>query len=330
MRTPSSGPSRSDAPCRACHIGCVPFTTESIPNLTGKTALITGANSGLGLESARALAAKGAHVILAVRSEEKGRQALDEIAAEHPLASLEILPLDLSRLASIRQAAKLVKSAHKRLDILLNNAGVMAMPYTLTEDGFELQFGTNHLGHFALTGLLFELLLNAASARVVNVSSQVHVVGRMRFHDLNWKDGYSKWGAYTMSKVSNLLFTYELARRIAQKGLPVLSVAAHPGYAATHLQQRGAELAGAKLTAKLVKLLNPIGGQSAAMGALPQLYAATAADVLPCDYVGAGGWFGARGYPKKVRSAKHTYDEDAMRTLWEKSEALTSVRYEAL
>jgi NAD(P)-dependent dehydrogenase (short-subunit alcohol dehydrogenase family) len=308
----------------------VPFTTESIPNLTGKTALITGANSGLGLESARALAAKGAHVILAVRSEDKGRQARDEIAADHPLASLEILPLDLSRLASVRAAAETLKRSHKRLDILLNNAGVMATPYTLTEDGFELQFGTNHLGHFALTGLLFELLLKAPGARVVNVSSQVHLVGRMRFDDLAWQHGYSKWGAYNMSKVANLLFTYELARRIASKGLSVLSVAAHPGYAATNLQQRGAELSGATLTAKLIKLLNPLGGQSAAMGALPQLYAATAADVLPCDYVGAGAWFGARGYPKKTHSAKHTHDPDAMRRLWEESEALTSVRYEAL
>jgi NAD(P)-dependent dehydrogenase (short-subunit alcohol dehydrogenase family) len=313
-----------------CQIARVPFTTESIPNLTGKTALITGANSGLGLESARALAGKGAHVILAARSEEKGKQARDEIAAEHPLASLEILALDLSNLSSLRCAAAVVKSRHKRLDILLNNAGVMATPYKLTEDGFELQFGTNHLGHFALTGLLFELLLNAPRARVVNVSSQVHLVGRMHFDDLAWQRGYSKWGAYNMSKLANLLFTYELAQRIADKHLPIVSVAAHPGYAATNLQQRGAELAGAKLRAKLVKLLNPIGGQSAAMGALPQLYAATAEDVVPCDYVGAGGLFGARGYPKKIRSAKHSYDREAMRTLWEKSEQLTSVRYEAL
>ena len=308
----------------------VPFTSESIPNLTGKTALITGANSGLGLESARALAAKGAHVILAVRSEEKGKQALEELRAEQPLASLEVLSLDLSSLASIRRAAKALLAAHPRLDILLNNAGVMATPYALTEDGFELQFGTNHLGHFAFTGLIFSLLLKAPQARVVNVSSQVHLVGRMRFDDLAWTQRYSKWGAYNMSKVANLLFTYELARRISEKGLSIISAAAHPGYAATQLQQRGAELSGANLRAKLIKLLNPIAGQSAAMGALPQLYAATAPDVMPCDYLGAGGLFGARGYPKKVRSAKHSYDAQAMRTLWEMSEQLTSVRYEAL
>jgi NAD(P)-dependent dehydrogenase (short-subunit alcohol dehydrogenase family) len=308
----------------------VPFTTDSIPNLTGKTALITGANSGLGLESARALAGKGAHVVLAVRSRDKGQQALDEIKAEHPLASLEVLPLDLSSLASVRSAAESLKTRHKRLDILLNNAGVMATPYMLTEDGFELQFGTNHLGHFALTGLLFALLLKAPEPRVVNVASQVHVVGRMRFDDLAWKQGYSKWGAYNMSKVANLLFTHELARKVAAKGLSLLSVAAHPGYAATNLQQRGPELAGATLRAKLMKLSNALGAQSAAMGALPQLYAATAPDMVPCDYVGPGGLFAARGYPKKMRSAKHTYDQTAMRTLWEHSERLTGVRYEAL
>jgi protochlorophyllide reductase len=308
----------------------VPFTTESIPNLSGKTALVTGANSGLGLESARALAAKGAHVILGVRSEEKGKQARDEIAAEHPLASLQVLQLDLSSQQSVRRAAEAVKSSHARLDILLNNAGVMATPYALTEDGFELQFGTNHLGHFALTGLLFDRLLAAPEARVVNVSSQVHVLGGMRFDDLTWTRAYSKWGAYCMSKLANLLFTYELARRIANKGLSVVSVAAHPGYAATNLQQRGAELAGQSLRAKLIKLLNPIAGQSAAMGALPQLCAATSADIVPCDYLGPGQLFGARGTPRKLRSARQAYDQQAMRTLWDKSEQLTSVRYEAL
>jgi hypothetical protein len=308
----------------------VPFTSDSIPNLAGKTALITGANSGLGLESARALAGKGAHVILAVRDSAKGERALDELRADHPLASLELLALDLSSLKSIRSAAQRVRADHPRLDILLNNAGIMATPYTLTEDGFELQFGTNHLGHFALTGLLFPLLLAAPQARVVNVSSQMHVPGRMRFDDLGWTRRYSRWGAYNMSKLANLLFTYELARRSTEKGLPVLSAAAHPGYAATNLQHRGAELAGHGVRVKLIQLLNPLGGQSAAMGALPQLYAATAPDVAPGDYVGAGGLFGARGYPKKMRSAKHSYDREAMRTLWEKSEQLTGVRYEAL
>jgi protochlorophyllide reductase len=303
------------------------FDHDSIPDLTGKTALVTGANSGLGLESARALAGKGAHVILAVRSEQKGREAVHEIVRQHARASLELLPLDLGSLQSIRRAAERVRSAHSQLDILLNNAGVMATPYVHTEDGFELQFGTNHLGHFALTGLLFELLTRAPAARVVSVSSQMHTLGRMRFDDLAWTRGYSRWGAYNMSKLANLLFTYELARRVAEQGLSLLSVAAHPGYAATSLQQRAAELDGRAQLAKWIKLLNPIGGQSPAMGALPQLYAASAPDVAPGDYIGAGQLFGLRGFPRKLRSAKQSYDREAMRRLWQESERLTGVEY---
>lgn len=306
------------------------FTADSIPNLEGKTALVTGANSGLGLESARALAAKGAHVILAVRSAENGKKALEELRAEQPLASLEVAALDLSSLASVRRCAAEVSAKQQRLDILINNAGIMAVPYRLTEDGFEVQFGTNHLGHFALTGLLFPLLLKAKAARVVNVSSQAHQIGRMRFDDLSWSRGYSRWPAYGMSKLANLLFTYELAKRIAAKGLPILAGAAHPGYAATNLQHRGAELAGNALWAKAIQLFNPIGGQSPAMGALPQLYAATSPEMAPADYVGPGGFMRARGYPKKMRSNKLSYDTDAMRRLWEVSEQLTGVRYPAL
>jgi protochlorophyllide reductase len=301
-----------------------------MPSLEGTTALITGANSGLGLESARALAAKGAHVILAVRNADNGKKALDELRAEQPLASLEVVTLDLSSLASVRRCAAEVSAKQQRLDILLNNAGIMAVPYRLTEDGFESQFGTNHLGHFALTGLLFPLLLKAKRARVVNVSSQAHQIGRMRFDDLTWSRGYSRWGAYGMSKLANLLFSYELAKRIAAKGLPVLAAAAHPGYAATNLQHRGAELAGNALWAKAIQLLNPLGGQSAAMGALPQLCAATAPDVVPGDYVGPGGFMRARGYPKKMRSNALSYDAEAMRKLWEVSEQLTGVHYPAL
>jgi NAD(P)-dependent dehydrogenase (short-subunit alcohol dehydrogenase family) len=308
----------------------VPFTVDSIPSLEGKTVLVTGANSGLGLESARALAAKGAHVLMAVRNLDKGQKALEEIRAEQPLASLQLVALDLGSLSSVRSCAAQLLASQQRLDALLNNAGIMAIPYTRTPDGFEAQFGTNHLGHFALTGLLFPLLLKSPGARVVNVSSQAHQIGRMRFSDLDWSQGYSRWGAYGMSKLANLLFTYELARRIAQKQLPVLAAAAHPGYAATNLQHRGAELAGHSLWSKTIQLLNPIGGQSAAMGALPQLYAATAPDVEPGDYVGPGGFMRARGYPKKMRSNARSYDAEAMRQLWEVSEQLTAVRYSAL
>ncbi len=305
----------------------MPFTYQSIPDLTGKTALITGANSGLGLESARALAGKGAHVILAVRDEHKGRAAVREISAQHAHASLELLPLDLASQKGIRRAAEHVRATHARLDILLNNAGIMAIPYTRTEDGFEAQFGTNHLGHFALTGLLFELLAQTPAARVVTVSSQMHAVGHMRFDDLAWSRGYSRWGAYNMSKLANLLFTYELARRAAEQGLSLLSVAAHPGYAATNLQLRPAELEKRPLLGKLIGLLNPIGGQSPAMGALPQLCAASAPEVASGDYIGASQLFRTRGYPSKQRSARQSYDRDAMRRLWEESERLTGVEY---
>ena len=308
----------------------MPFTTASIPNLTGKTVLITGANSGLGRESARALCAKGAHVILAVRDPEKARFALDELKDEQPLASLEVLPLDLASLASVRRAAQEVLDRYGRLDVLMNNAGIMATPYRQTEDGFELQFGTNHLGHFALTGLLFPLLARTAGARVVNVSSEAHKLGRMRFDDLGWTHGYAPWPAYGMSKLANLLFTYELARRIAHKELAVVALAAHPGYAATNLQQRGAEIAGHKLRAKLIQLVNPLAGQSAAMGALPQLYAATAPEVAPGDYIGPDGPFAARGYPKKMRSNRRSHDEAAMKQLWEASEQLTGVTFPGL
>jgi NAD(P)-dependent dehydrogenase (short-subunit alcohol dehydrogenase family) len=308
----------------------VVFTADSIPNLEGKTALVTGANSGLGLETARALSAKGAHVLLAVRNRDNGQRALEEIRAEQPLASLEVLTLDLASLASVRRCAAEVSSKQQRLDILVNNAGIMALPYRLTEDGFEAQLGTNHLGHFALTGLLFPLLLRAKAARVVNVSSQAHQIGRMRFDDLSWKQSYSRWPAYGMSKLANLLFTYELVKRVAAKDLPILVGVAHPGYAATNLQHRGAELAGRTLLSRAIKLLNPIGGQSPAMGALPQLYAATSPEMVAGDYVGPGGLMRARGYPKKMRSNKLSYDTESMRKLWEVSEQLTDVRYSAL
>jgi NAD(P)-dependent dehydrogenase (short-subunit alcohol dehydrogenase family) len=308
----------------------VVFTADSVPNLEGKTALVTGANSGLGLESARALSAKGAHVLLGVRNAENGKRALEDIKAEQPLASLEVIALDLASLASVRRCAAEISSRQQRLDILINNAGIMAVPYRLTEDGFEAQFGTNHLGHFALTGLLFPLLLKAKGARVVNVSSQAHQLGRMRFDDLRWSKGYSRWPAYGMSKLANLLFTYELAKRVAAKGLPILAGAAHPGYAATNLQHRGAELAGRSLWSKTIQLLNPLAGQSPAMGALPQLYAATSPDMVAGDYVGPGGLMRARGYPKKQRSNQRSYDAESMRKLWDASEQLTGVRYSAL
>jgi NAD(P)-dependent dehydrogenase (short-subunit alcohol dehydrogenase family) len=306
------------------------WTAENIPDLAGKTVLITGANSGLGLESAKALAGHGAHVIMACRNPQKAESSALDIRASYPKARLELVPLDLSNLSSVRALARDVREKHARLDVLLNNAGIMAVPYAKTADGFELQFGTNHLGHFALTGLLFDLLAKTPGARVVNVSSQAHTMGKMRFDDLSWETGYKKWSAYGMSKLANLLFTYELARRSQAKGVNVLSVAAHPGYAATNLQYAGAELQHKKLLSKILHWGNPLLGQPPEMGALPQLYAAIATDVQSGDYIGPDSFGGWRGYPEKVRSNRRSHDEADMQRLWEASEQLTGVKFSAL
>ena len=212
------------------------WTTDSIPDLSGKTAVVTGANSGIGLETAKALAGKGALVILPVRSEEKGKQASDEITGEFPNAKIEIIELDLSSLASIKNFANACAEKHDDLDILINNAGIMIPPYGKTEDGFELQFGTNHLGHFALTGLLLPMLLKSDSARIVTVSSVAHRAGNINFDDLTWEQrGYNASKAYGDSKIANLYFTSELARVL--KGTQVTVAAAHPGWTRTNLQK---------------------------------------------------------------------------------------------
>ena len=303
------------------------WTTDHVPRLDGKTILITGANSGLGLESARALARKGARVILACRTRDKARAASSELLTDQPDAQLEPLELDLANLASVRSAARDVASRHDRLDVLLNNAGVMATPYTRTRDGFELQFGTNHLGHFALSGLLFPLLRATGGARIVSVSSGAHKIGRMHFDDPHWEKSYARWPAYGTSKLANLLFVNELARRCKQAGVDVLAAAAHPGYANTNLQLRAVQMTEAKLAEKLIGALNPLFGQPAAMGALPQLYAATASDVSPGDYIGPGGWLEVRGFPRKVRAKPSAYDAADMLRLWELSEGMTRVHF---
>jgi len=303
------------------------WTEADIPDLSGKTVVITGANSGLGLVAADALAAKGAQVVLACRDQAKGRAAEAEIRGRHAGAKTALLSLDLSSLADIRRFADAVQAAHPRIDVLMNNAGVMALPYRKTADGFEMQFGTNHLGHFALTGLLLDRMLKTDGARVVTVSSGAHRMGRIRFDDPQWEQGYRKWPAYGQSKLANLLFAYELQRRLAAAGATAISVAAHPGYAATNLQAVGPQMQGSSLLERLMEIGNTLFSQSAAMGALPQIYAAVAPGVQGGDYYGPDGIGELWGHPRKVTSNASSQDVNAARRLWTLSEQLTGVTY---
>jgi NAD(P)-dependent dehydrogenase (short-subunit alcohol dehydrogenase family) len=302
------------------------WSAADIPDQSGRVAIVTGGNSGIGFETAAALAAKGAHVVLACRDAGRAKGALEAIRARHAGASLEVQALDLASLASVRAFADRVLADHARLDLLLNNAGVMAIPRRTTADGFEMQLGTNHLGHFALTGLLSERLLQAPAARVVTVSSSAHRPGRIDWEDLQRERGYTKWGAYAQSKLANLLFAYELDRRLRRRGANAQSNAAHPGYAATNLQFVGARMENDRFTERLFAFGNRLLGQSAAMGALPTLYAATSPDVASGDFIGPSQMFEAWGPPKKVGSSRRSHDEQDARRLWELSEQLTGVR----
>lgn len=308
----------------------MPWTANEIPPQSGKTVIITGANSGIGYEAARMLAAKGATVALACRDQAKGQAAMDAIRAAHPSASLALMPLDLADLGSVRAFAEAARAAYPRIDILCNNAGIMAIPRRTTADGFEMQFGTNHLGHFALTGLLLDRILAAPGARVVTVSSNAHKFGSMRFDDVQSERRYRKWLVYSQSKLANLLFAFELQRRFEAVGANAISVACHPGYAATNLQGVGPRMQGSALATRVMDLANRLLAQPAAMGALPTLYAATAPDVRGGDYIGPSGFAEQAGYPKKVRATARAHDPTAQRRLWEMSEQLTGVRYGAL
>lgn len=300
---------------------------QNIPNLDGKTAVITGANSGIGYEAARMLAQKNAHVVLAVRNTVKGGKAAREIRSAAPQADVEVMALDLADLASVRQFADTFGAHHDGLDLLINNAGVMAIPYQKTKDGFEMQFGTNHLGHFALTGRLLPLLHNTPGSRVITISSGMHRFGDIDFANLNAEQGYKKWGAYSQSKLANLLFTYELQRRLAAAGSGLISVAAHPGYAATNLQYGGSDRGDTSLQARLMNVLNKVVAQSAEMGALPTVYAAAAPGVHGGDYIGPKGPAEQRGWPTKVQSNGRSHDQEAAARLWALSEEWTGVRY---
>ncbi len=307
------------------------WSEQDIPALSGKTALVTGANSGLGFATARALAARGAQVILGCRDARKAEAAMAAIRGAVPGAKLEFLPVDLSSLDSVRAAAATVKARHQRLDIQINNAGIMTLPYTKTRDGLEMLFGTNFLGHFALTGLLFELTRATPAARIVTITSLSERVGRLPLDDLNWeKSRYSKRGAYARSKLANLVFALELDRRLRQAGLGVLSVAAHPGYSATNIVYGGG-LGEASLTRSawnlMARLGNALLAQPAERGALPLLYAATMPDVQSGEYIGPDGFIEFRGWPTRVKPSRRAQDPQLAAGLWARAEAMTGVRY---
>lgn len=303
------------------------WTAENIPDLSGKTFIVTGANSGLGLETSRVLASKGARVIMTARNLKKGQAALESIKKSYPEADLELKSLDLADLSSVRSFAADILAEEEQIDGLINNAGVMMIPRMETKDGFEMQFGTNHLGHFALTGLLINRLLENPTARIVNVSSLMHTRGEMNFDDLMGQENYDETAAYGQSKLANLLFTYELQRRLEAAGKDLLAVAVHPGYTDTNLQAVGPELSGSKFRAFIMSIANRLFAQDVEIGALPTLYAATAADVNPCDYIGPGGFNEMRGYPKKVSSNAASHNLQDAKKLWEISEELTGVTY---
>jgi NAD(P)-dependent dehydrogenase (short-subunit alcohol dehydrogenase family) len=294
------------------------WTTANIPDQTGRTAVITGANTGLGFETAAALAAKSASVVLAVRNLDKGKEAARRIEQATPGAQVQLQELDLSSLDSIRAAADELRSNHESIDLLINNAGVMFTPKSTTKDGFELQFGTNHLGHFALTNLLLDRVLGATGSRIVTVSSQGHrFVRGIRFDDLQADRSYRRVGAYGQAKLANLLFTYELQRRLT--GTNTIAVAAHPGGSKTELTRNLPPL-----VAAATRLAEPL-FQSADMGALPTLRAATDPGVLGGQYFGPDGFAEQRGHPKVVASSVASHDTGAQRRLWAVSEELTSV-----
>lgn len=294
------------------------WSAAEIPDQAGKVAIVTGASSGLGRETARVLAGRNAKTILAVRNVAKGKAVADEIRKAHPGAEVVVRELDLASLASVKSFAAGVIADEQRLDLLINNAGVMLTPYAKSEDGFELQLGTNHLGHFALVGHLMALLKATEDSRIVVLSSIAHAGGNIDFEDLNWeRRAYRAGRAYGDSKIANLYFAYELARRLKGIAGAPRVMAAHPGWTNTELQRHSG----------ILQLLNPVFAQDAGMGALPTLRAAFDETAKPGDYFGPSRWFGLCGPPVKVKSNRRSYDTKIAGRLWHVSQELTSGSY---
>jgi NAD(P)-dependent dehydrogenase (short-subunit alcohol dehydrogenase family) len=314
------------------------WNASDIPSQSGKTAIVTGANSGIGLIAARELARNGASVIVACRDTSKGDAAVEQmrkdLGAAGADASFTVGKLDLASLDSVREFSSGIHTSHPDgFDLLINNAGVMATPKSSTADGFELQFGTNHLGHFALTGLLFDLLDKVPDSRVVTLSSNAHKPGKIDFEDLQHEKRYHRWKAYSQSKLANLMFSNELSRRIVFSGLDMKAIAAHPGYSKTNLSTAGNAVDGGGFVSTISKPFLKIGenliGQSAEYGALPTLYAATVPDLLNGSYIGPDGMGEMRGHPVIVTGTKASQNLESAERLWKVSEELTGVTFPA-
>ncbi len=302
------------------------FTENDVPPLDGKVVVITGANSGIGFEASRMLAGRGAHVVMACRDEGRMGLAMTSLRATVPGAKVEGLVLDLTSLGSIERASKELATSHHRIDVLVNNAGVMAVPERTTADGFELQFGTNHLGHFAFTGRILPLLDHANRGRVVTVSSLLHRQGRIDFGAIPRPSKYDQRRQYSMSKLANLLFTYELERRLRQSSSTAIAIGCHPGYSSTNLQHVGPKMRGSALLAVVMRAMNALVAQPAAIGALATVMAATG-DVLGGGYVGGTRLNQLRGLPELLRSSPASYDRETAARLWNVSEQLTGATY---
>ena len=303
------------------------WTQNAIPNLDGKVVIVTGANSGLGLESSKALAAKGATVVMAVRNLPKGEQASATIRQAVPGAKLDLRQLDLGDLASVRAFAAAFKAQYERLDILMNNAGVMAIPRQETVDGFEMQLGTNHLGHFALTGLLLDVLLQTPKARIHTVSSTANFMGKIHFDDLMGKQHYGRWEAYAQSKLANIFFTFELQKRLAAAVVDTIANVSHPGFVVGQLQTNSVAQSGTGGTeAVLYRVMAPILGEDVTHGVRPMLYGATAPAAKGGVFYGPK-WFYHHGEPVATRANGAAYNSAALQRLWAVSEQLTGVTY---
>ena len=305
------------------------WTQKDIPSLDGKVIIITGANSGLGFECSRILAKKGATIVMAVRTIAKGEQAKADILKDNPQAQLDVMALDVGDLSSVRAFADAFKAKYDRLDILLNNAGVMAIPRQETADGFEMQLGVNHLGHFALTGLLLDLIVKTPDARIHNVTSSANYTGTINFDDLMGEKSYGRWEAYGQSKLANVFFTFELQKRLISAGFDTITNTSHPGLVLTNLQANSVEQSGTGFEAFLYRLIEPIMAQDISMGVLPMLYGSTAEEAKGGVFYGPR-LFNMRGYPAEKKANSDANDAQALKRFWDISEELTGVNYEIL